>query len=132
MYLFWHEPDDDTGPLAAKLAKREAMAQQHTQQAKATGSNSSNMASLSVPTSSMEDVVMDASFAPAAAVMDRQLTAQQPSNAMAGPVAAAAGEHVLLQLFLGGKHMLQHCWGLWAVGFVRRMPVVNQALTYHV
>jgi len=35
--------------------------------------------------------MMDTSMAPAATTMDRQLTTQQVSNAMAGPVAAAAG-----------------------------------------
>lgn len=35
--------------------------------------------------------MMDTSMAPAAATIDRQLTTQQVSHAMAGPVAAAAG-----------------------------------------
>lgn len=42
----------------------------------------------------MEGLVQDASMelAPAAGPMDHQLTVQQVSNAMAGPVAAAAGK----------------------------------------
>jgi hypothetical protein len=48
----------------------------------------------------MEDIPMDTSMAPASITMNRQLTTQQPSNAMAGPVAAAAGKALPLHWLL--------------------------------